>query len=65
MARKSRSSKKARMTKLERNEIERKYEYGQGREYHVAEEQERYCNRVERYSNQCENRDVWIHGLDL
>ena len=65
MARTTRSSKKARMTKLERNEVERKYEYGQGREYHLAEEQERYCNRVERYSNQCQGKDLWIHGLDL
>jgi len=65
MAKKSRASKKARMTKLEKDQIERKYEYGQGREYHEASEQERYCRRVNRYSNQCQSKDVWIYGLDL
>jgi hypothetical protein len=54
-----------RKMRLTKEQIDKMFEARQGREYHLVEEQERYCNRVERYSNQCESRDVWIHGLDL
>lgn len=41
------------------------YDNREGFNFYKYSEQERYCSRVERYSNQCESRDVWIYGLDL
>jgi 5-formaminoimidazole-4-carboxamide-1-beta-D-ribofuranosyl 5'-monophosphate synthetase len=55
-----------RKMRLTKEQIDKMFEARQGREYHLAEEEERYQGRIERYTNQCQqDRDIWVYGIDI